>query len=426
MPTRITQALLNHPPLPASASERIEILDTVVKGLALRVSVKRTLTWNFYYRMPGVRRRRRLKIGRYPEKSLADARNLARSWAIVVSRGEDPKIDEDRVKHSPTFSDVLDEYEALEACKKSSGKEMMRILRKDALPIWRDRKIVDITRRDAVLLLDKVRARAPVLCNRLAGRLVRLFNFAADRGLVPTNPLQGLQREPEAPRQRDLSDTEIVDLWHGLDVVAYRTPRPGMSPVIALALKMILVTGQRPGEVVGITRKEISPGLWSIPVERLKSGQRTKSPRPHEVPLSGLAEQLLQSATDLAEKRGLTDNGFVFASPSSEHRSRPIERRSVSRALQRNATELGNNPEGPYTPHDLRRTVRTRLAALGVDDIVAERVMGHELQGMARVYNQHRYLDEKRAALERWADELRRIVCPGAVSTEIPATTDLP
>ena len=115
----------------------------------------------------------------------------------------------------------------------------------------------------------------------------------------------------------------------------------------------------------------------------------------------------------IEEARAYSGEGcaFVFQSshkPADATIYPAITRMSMTRAVARHWAEMGI--ETAFTPHDLRRTVRTRLAELGVDDIVAERVLGHKLQGMLAVYNQHPYLDEKRAALLKWESRLQEII----------------
>ena len=88
--------------------------------------------------------------------------------------------------------------------------------------------------------------------------------------------------------------------------------------------------------------------------------------------------------------------------PSPEDARKPIDERALNRAITRK--DLG------WSPHDLRRTVRTRLSSLGISAVVAERVIGHELPELIAVYDVHAYEAEKRNALNKWAGELRRIL----------------
>jgi integrase len=165
-----------------------------------------------------------------------------------------------------------------------------------------------------------------------------------------------------------------------------------------LAMRMILCTGQRPGEVAGMSWDELKDGFWNIPAARMKGKE------PQRVPLTPMVLDIIEQARPLS-----CDSRYVFRSSYVE--DSPIKPHSLARALDRHRLEMGFTEDVPrFTPHDLRRTVRTRLAALGVSDVVAERVLGHKLQGILAVYNRYDYDQEKRQALELWERELQRIV----------------
>jgi len=296
-------------------------------------------------------------------------------------------------KRSPSVVDLFEEYWMRELQHTPSGKERRRLVEKDALPAWGKRKAVDITRRDAVILIDDVRERAPVTANRLQGVLVRMFNFAAERGILENSPLAGMRKKPEQTRQRVLDDGEIKLLWAALDL---DNMTMDIFRVSKLALKMILLTGQRPGEVCGMTWDEIDDaGCWNIPAERRKGNV------PQSVPLNGMALDILERARSYSG-----ESPFVFT--SSHKNNEPMTTHALSKALLRHWEQIEFKEQ--FTPHDLRRTLRTRLAEIGIDDVVAERVLGHKLQGIMAVYNRHGYDAEKRQALEKWAKKLRQIV----------------
>ena len=144
----------------------------------------------------------------------------------------------------------------MELGKTPSGNERRRLVEKDALGPWGKKKVADLTRRDAVILLDKVRQRAPVVANRLQGVLVRMFNFAAERGIIEHSPLTGMRKTREAARKRVLADEEIKALWASLDL---ENEKIDIYRVTKLAIKLILLTGQRPGEVAGMEFRELDP-----------------------------------------------------------------------------------------------------------------------------------------------------------------------
>ncbi len=370
-------------------------------GLYIQVYPSGKKAWIFRYQFEG--RPRKLNLGQYPAVPLSEARQKAAEAAQTVHRGMDPgeikKKEKAKAHSAPTFSAMLDEFWDRELKDKKSGKERRRLIEHDCLAAWKHTKVRSITRRDIVVLLDRIRDRAPVTANRVQGALARFFNFCAERGVIDDSPCTRIRRVKEQPRQRILSGDELKKFWLNLDKI-------DIWPVTRLALKFLLVTGQRPGEVVGATWDEIDGNLWIIPSARMKNRED------HAVPLSDTALEIL------ADARQFSYGQYVFPSSFNEGK-KPIARASLGRAIirhlnddrqknnRRNSKNLGIDK---FTPHDLRRTVRSEMAALGVDDIVAEKVLSHKLQGIAAVYNRHDYLREKRQALEKWERHLRKLV----------------
>lgn len=377
----------------ATRKKRYEIAD----GNGLYVRVMPTGAKSLIFRYLFEARPRRMTLGAYPGVSLALAREKHALAMQDVQRGIDPgreaQIAKAKRKAAPTFADLLDEYWDEELGKTPSGKERKRMVEKDCLGAWGRRKVADFTRRDAVLLLDRVRKRAPIGANRLQSVLVRMFNFASERGIIEHSPLVGMKRPEEKSRARVLSDDEIRLFWNALDpentaIDIYRTSR--------LAIKLILLTGQRPGEVCGMSFGEIDrERFWNIPATRRKNSE------PQRIPLCQMALDIIEQA-----KFYSGDSGHVFR--SSYKPEQALSRQAVTRAISRHWREMGIKEA--FTPHDLRRTLRTKLAELGIEDIVAERVLGHKLQGMLAVYNRHSYDTEKRQALIKWEARLQKIL----------------
>lgn len=373
------------------SAERFEAFEDNGRGFGLRVAPTGRKTWFTLYRFNGTPRR--LTHGTFPAVTLAEARRKHADALAQVEKGTDPgrvKVAASRANSAAmTFPELVDEYERVEASKLKAGTELVRLIRKDAVPEWQHRKAGNVMRRDVVLLVDKVRERSASTAEHLQGRLVRLFNFAAERGILDTSPIVGLrQRSATKPRERTLTDEEIRTFWKATG----DTTKLEMTPATADALRLILLTGQRPGEVSGAPCDEFDGDLWTIPASRYKTE------RAHVTPLPPLAAQIVKDRTG-------GDDKYLFPSPRNDG---PIRVRTLAKAVRRNREALGFDT--PATPHDLRRTVRTRLASLGVNPVVAEKVIGHTLPGMMKVYDRHEYLDEKRVALELWETELRSIV----------------
>lgn len=374
-----------------TGGKRLELWDG--NGLGIRMGSKKK-SWIFKYSIDG--QRRQITLGEYPNRGLTEARLKAAEAAAKIKRGIDPatemKAEREARRAAPTMAQLVDEFWQIELCKKKSGKETRRLLTYDVLPTWGKRKVKDVKRRNIVLLLDKIRERAPITANRVHSALSRLFNFAAERGIIDDSPCTRIRKAKETAKSRTLTDDEISKLWAALDP---ENMKIDIFRVTKLAIKMLLLTGQRPGEVVGMEWGEVEGDTWTIPRERMKGQEE------HKVPLTRLALEVIQQAQAYSG-----DSPYVFR--SSRKDGAHITPAAVSRAVFRHLEEIGI--ETPFTPHDCRRTVRTRLAELGVDDVVAERVVGHKLQGMLGVYNRHGYDKEKRQALEKWEGKLRLIV----------------
>lgn len=389
--------------------KRYEVLDG--NGLFVRVTHTGHKSWVFRYRFGDEQKPRRMTLGNYPLMPLAKAREMHALAMQELEKGIDPGATAKNLKAQrkaePTFKDLLDEFWEMELSKSPTAKERKRLVEKDALPSWASRKVSSIKRRDAVVLLDDVRERAPITANRLQGVLIRMFNFASERGMVDFSPLAGMRRGKESSRARVLTDAEIKALWNCLDlertdIDIYRLTK--------LALKAILLTGQRPGEVAGMTWKEIDGDWWIIPAERSKTHEENR------VPLTSMLAEIIELARPYS-----TASRFVFVSPQSplyQHKKPniakpkesdiPISVGTMANAIRRHSIEMKIDER--FTPHDLRRTLRTRLAELGVSDMVAERILGHRLQGVLAIYNRHSYDIEKQQALALWEQRLREIL----------------
>lgn len=364
-------------------------------GLGIRIGEKSRI-WVFRYSFEG--RRLMMTLGEYPVKSLEEARKEAAAAKLKVKLGIDPGAEKKEVrqtrKAAPTVADFIEEFYDRKLKGTRSGKERKRLLTYDVLPHLGKKKMADIKRRDITALLDDIEDRAPVVRNRVYSVLHLMFKTAIKRGVVDTSPCTDFDKAEETHRERVLSDEEIKLVWAALDLT---NKKFGIYAITKLALKMVLVTGQRPGEVCGMAEDELDfkAKIWTIPASRMKGKTA------HRVPLTNMALEIIEQARSYSG-----DSPFVFKAP---HTDKPITSNALPKAMLRHWEEEIGLPEAA-TPHDMRRTVRTRFAELGVEDIIAERVLAHKLQGIAKVYNHYAYDKEKREALTQWEKKLRLIV----------------
>ena len=341
------------------------------------------------YRLEG--RLRRLTLGAFPRLGLADARDQARKALHEVAKGVDPAAEKKTGRKAETFAELAAEF--LERHAKQHNrrwKETERIIDRELLPGWRNRKARDIHRRDVLAVLDEITARpAPMMANGTLAVIRKMYNWAISRDVVEFNPCIAVER-PGKPRQRDrvLSQPEIRALWHGLEGAR-------MTREIKFAIKLQLLTAQRIGEVMSARWSDFDfgTGVWTIPAERSKNGLA------HRVPLSSSTRQIL------AELRPITGVS-PWLLPSSNGGGH-MTSGAANRALARNLASMGLTK---FTPHDLRRTAASGMASLGVTRLAIAKILNHVETGVTAIYDRHSYDNEKRDALALWGNEVLRLV----------------
>jgi integrase len=252
------------------------------------------------------------------------------------------------------------------------------------------------------------RPKGAAMAGRTAAYGRAAFAWAMKRGAVRVNPFADLPvAKSVGKRERVLTDAEIAEAWHAAGEAG--------SPYSTI-VRLLILTGQRRGEVAGLCGNELSEDLatWTIPSPRTKNGSV------HVVPLSSAARNLLKGllpkeATEA--RRALNDwratgalvlpgaAGTPFSGWSKATRAL---HNAIIAARVKAAAETGTKapPLVPWTLHDLRRTAATGLQRLGVRLEVTESVLNHisgSRGGIRGVYQQHDWATEKRAALDAWA-----------------------
>jgi integrase len=373
---------------------RTDYFDGTVRGLTLRVTEHGHRSWCFQYRSPRDGKRARATIGTYPATSLAAARGKALEARGHVEAGQDPRrVLAGQATAGMTVAALIDAYLAdPERAELRSKKEIERRLRKNVVPVIGTVKLSELRRRDVRNVTDAILRRGrKVEATRVFGDVRAAVRWAVQHEYLDANPLDGMSKPAEpTPRTRVLSDDEISTLWAGLPVALAR------SAQCQQILKLCLVTGQRVGEVAGMTRSELDLKAreWQLPANRVKNAHR------HAVPLSELAIEIIEETA--------AGKGPLF--PCGEGSLPPGV---VSRAVLR-ANQEGRFGIAPWSAHDLRRTALDNLAKLGVTPHVIAHVANHRSVTKSGVtfahYVQHHYESEKRAALNLWAERLQAIV----------------
>jgi integrase len=364
--------------------------DSIVPGLTFRVSAATASNpmgrrdWLLRYR-PRRQTQRAVGLGSYPAVSLAKARERAGEIVAAAKRGSDLIAAEERdaearheaeAKAQPLREIAITYLESVKRLR--SWRDIESRIRCHIIPRLGNKPLGEITRADVVEFLDGLERNHGLRhqVNRCRETLRAIFAFAIEREQITVNPILGIaKRKVETPRDRTLNDDELTAIWHAIERL----------PALQRAyFRVVLLTGARRNEVreMAWSELDLDGGLWRL------SAERNKSARPFEIPLSAPVVETLRRLPRMGP--------LVFALDGK----RPITLHPWIERVRRNAGLVD------VRLHDLRRTIRTGLAALGIPFEIAERVLNHAMPGLEAVYNRHSYAVEKRNALAVWADHV--------------------
>ena len=360
--------------------------DGTVPGLRLIVHPGGAKVFSLATRVNG--RPINVKIGDVPTLTLAEARKLARDKLREIAAGNDPRQIEREAKRAEaeTVAAVTERFiERHVRVNNRTAGEIERKLRAEVLPRWGSRPLASITRRDVIALLDAIADRgARIQANRTLSTIRKLFSWAIDRDLIEHSPAERIKRpSAEIKRDRTLSDSELVLVWRAAGQLAYP-----FGPFY----RVLILTGQRREEVGGMRWSEIAPDapIWTLP------RARTKNNVAHTVPLSPAVQGIL------AGLPRIDDCHFVFTSNGrTSIGGYSKAKRALDVAMAR--------PIDPWVVHDIRRTMATSMARLGVTLPVVEKILNHtggSFGGVQGIYQRHDFAAEKARALDLWAEHV--------------------
>ncbi len=375
--------------------------------------------WRFRYRLAG--KQRIMGLGRYADLSLADARKTAKELRARVALGYDVAAEKqarkreavakiDAEKNAKTVGELADEYfeRMILGRWKHPNIVRSRIVR-DIKPSIGKLAVEDVKPAHVDAMLQAiVRRGAPTVANDVLRWTRRMFDFAVKRHLVQYNPAAAFTLADaggqEEARTRWLTREELARLFE-----AMRTTK-GFSVENYLSIKLLILLAVRKQELVGarIDEFDLDNTVWSLPAERTKTGA------PIDIPLSKPAVDALRKLVELA-----CGDDYLLPARKRQERMLPhIHENTLNVALSK-VKPLLTGMEN-FTIHDMRRTARTHLAALGVEPHIAERCLNHKIDGVEGIYNRHAYFNERREALAKWAAVVEACETPG--SNVVPMT----
>lgn len=383
---KLTRANIATFTLDPGQSERV-VWDSETPGLGLRIRRSGSAAWMIRPPRNGGRSVV-FTLGSAAVLSLADARAAARERMAKATLGDDPHAmrREARAQAAVTMGAVVGRYVA--SAEKRLRPSTIYNLKNHLNAHWKPlhgMAMRGVRRADVAVQIGIIaETNGPHAANRARVVLSTFFGWAMGEGIVEANPVIGTNRVGAAvARDRVLSDAELIAVWRACG-----------DDDFGRILKLLLLTGQRRDEVAGMAWDELdlAGGLWTLPAPR------SKNRRPHDIPLSATALDILARVPRLAGRDLVFGAGVGPFSGFTKAKERLDERAGIT---------------VPWRLHDLRRTAATGMAGIGVLPHVVEAVLNHvsgSRAGVAGIYNRASYASEKRAALDAWDAHVLKLV----------------
>ncbi|MDR3412239.1 MAG: tyrosine-type recombinase/integrase [Formivibrio sp.] len=376
-------------------------------GLGLRYRDSYAIpVWVLRYSING--KQRPMVLGSYADLSLADARKTAKEMNARIALGYDVAAEKqtrkaeasaaiEAEKAAITVGQLADEYFERMILGRWKHPNIVRArIEKDIKPNIGKLKLDEVKPRHIDAMLQAIVKRgAPTISNDVLRWIRRVFDYGIKRQMMEVNPASAFDLSDaggkEDSRSRALSRDDLAKLFEAMPNAK------GFSVENDLSIKLLLLLCVRKMELLAARWDEfdLPAAIWHLPQDRTKTGEAI------DIPLPALALEWLETLKRLA-------GASPYVLPARKMQSRMLPHvcestLSVALAKVKHVLE-------PFTIHDLRRTARTHLAALGVSSDVAERCLNHKLKGVEGIYNQHDYFDERRDALNKWAGLLDALI----------------
>ncbi|HDI4957941.1 TPA: tyrosine-type recombinase/integrase [Salmonella enterica] len=365
----------------------------------------KTPVWRFRYKFAG--KSRAMLIGSYAELSLARARETAKELSARVALGYDVAGEKQErkaealakieAKKSALYvSELAAEYFERQILPRWGHPDILRRrIDKDINPCIGRMRVEDVKPRHIDDMLKGIVDRgAPTIATDVLRWTRRIFDYGIKRHALEINPCSAFEVSDaggkEIARDRWLNRSELIKLFQAM------RKAKGFSRQNELTFKLLLALCVRKMELCAARWEEfdLDAAIWHLPEERSKNGDAIDIPLP--LPAVEWLKELLTFSCNSA---------WVLPARKMQHRMIPhIQESTLPVALAKVRAEMPDVPN--FTIHDFRRTARTHLAALGVDPVVAERCLNHKIKGVEGIYNRHQYFNERKAALNLWADLL--------------------
>ena len=378
---KFTNAWLNSVSSPLQG--RDEYRDIDCPGLVLRISSKGIKSFSFPFRLGG--KTGRFSIGKYPQISLKKARELVTEAKSEVANNIDPRTKKRamRIALDNTVKSMSEEFIKKYAKKKNkSWRQAEYNLRLYFVNELANKPVNQVGRGDILTILDDLTSQGKLTtANRALAHIKRFFGWLVERGYIEHSPATYIKPlYNEKPRERVLSDSEIKAIWDSSEQ---------LNSSYGHCTKLMFLCGQRESETAHLRRSQIEDNIWHL------ASDDTKNKMPSLVPLSKQATSIIRNTVN-------EENDYLFT--SGRIGDKPINGFSKAKA---NLNKLSKVSDWKF--HDIRRTVATNLSKMGYNRMLIKRILNHADGDVTAIYDRYQYINEKREALQSWADKLDEI-----------------
>jgi integrase len=322
--------------------------------------------------------------------TLAMARKFNADADCKLEQGIDPGAEkrqakgEARDRSADTVEHWVEKYIELRAKPKTrSWRATERLFEAHVLPAWGDRTVHSIRQSDVLDLVEGIAAGHPTTANRVFAWGRACFRWLLKRGVITVSPFANVEAPAkETPRERVLSDGELSQLWRACEGDRHEA-----------FIKLLTLAGARKSEIAGMTWGELDEATrtWNLP------GARSKNKRAHSIVLPRQAWAIIEGLPRIS------GDDHVLAATG--------DRKGYDRLMQRLRAKL--NFAEPFVLHDIRRSVATGMAEIGIEPHIIEACLNHvsgHKAGIAGIYNRAQYKPKVTAALQAWADHVESLV----------------
>lgn len=356
------------------------------EGLIAKISPKAKITFQYRCRYNG--QNKRLRIGKYPQVSLKQARQIHKRMLELKEEGRNPEIALTGETDFVTLKQCLDYWFENKVSTLKEGTYVLydSVAKNYFYPAFHDVDVERITAREWMLWFDEIARKNPKTANSAFSKMRACLNFCKSKFLIDSTHFEKIRQqdvgESATDGDRVLTLPELAKIWITLERSKAGTSTKNLH-------LMTMLWGNRLSELRLARRQhfDMLNDIWTVPPELSKMGNTIRRPIPKHI--KPMLERLMNIYDD-----------YLFPGASL---NKPITISAANRFIRRQR-QLLTLPH--WRTHDFRRSISTICSALGTAPHVTEKMLGHDLGGVLAIYNKHDWINEQKEAYEAFAEAL--------------------